>query len=76
MVLAATVVVLARMHLAAPVLTPILFALVFDLIFAPVYTWLWRRLPTGVALALAVPAATGLLLIESRFQNKGTRSPQ
>jgi predicted PurR-regulated permease PerM len=69
-VLAATVVVLARMHLAAPVFNPIFFALVFDLIFARVYTWLRRRLPTGVALAYAVPAATGLLLIESRLADQ------
>lgn len=36
-VLAATTIVLTGMHLAAPVLNPILFALVFGLIFAPVY---------------------------------------
>jgi AI-2 transport protein TqsA len=49
-VLAAVVVVLAGMHLAAPVLNPILFALVLGLIVAPVYAWLRRRLPTGLAL--------------------------
>ena len=51
-VLAATVVVLAGMRLAAPVLNPILFAVVFALIFAPVYAWLRRRLPLGLALVI------------------------
>jgi AI-2 transport protein TqsA len=50
--MAAIVVVLVGMHLAAPVLNPILFALVFGLIFSPVYAWLRRRLPTGVALVI------------------------
>jgi AI-2 transport protein TqsA len=51
-VLAAAVVVLVGVRLAAPVLNPILFAIVFALLFAPVYGWLQRRLPTGVALLL------------------------
>jgi AI-2 transport protein TqsA len=51
-VLAAVVVVLAGMHLAAPVLNPILCALVFGLLFAPVYAWLRRRLPAGLALVI------------------------
>lgn len=59
-VLAATIVVLAGMRLAAPILNPILFALVFGVIFAPVYAWLRRRLPTGVALMLML---IGLLLL-------------
>ena len=49
-ILAAAVVVLVGMRLSAPVLNPILFAVVFALLFAPVYGWLQRRLPTGVAL--------------------------
>jgi predicted PurR-regulated permease PerM len=48
--LAAVVVVLAGTHLAAPVLNLILFGLVFAALFAPVYGWLRRRLPTGLAL--------------------------
>jgi AI-2 transport protein TqsA len=47
-VLAAVVIVLAGMRLSAPVLNPILFAIVF----APVYAWLRRRLPTGLALVI------------------------
>jgi AI-2 transport protein TqsA len=51
LVLAATVVVLAGMHLSAPILNPILFALVLSLLFSPAYSWLKRRgLPTPLAL--------------------------
>ncbi len=53
-VLAAVVAVLAGMHLAAPILNPILFAKVFSLLCVPAYTWLARRLPSVVAL-LALP---------------------
>jgi AI-2 transport protein TqsA len=59
-VLAATVVVLAGMHLAAPVLNPVLFALVFGLLFAPLYAWLRRRLPAGLALVIMLG---GLVII-------------
>ena len=52
-ILAAAVVVLVGVRLSAPVLNPILFAVVFALLFAPVYGWLLRRLPTGVALLLS-----------------------
>jgi AI-2 transport protein TqsA len=59
-VLAAAVVVLVGVRLSAPVLNPILFAVVFGLLVAPVYGWLLRRLPTGVALLLTF---VGLLII-------------
>jgi AI-2 transport protein TqsA len=59
-ILAAAVVVLVGVRLSAPVLNPILFAVVFALLFAPVYGWLLRRLPTGVALLLTF---VGLLII-------------
>jgi AI-2 transport protein TqsA len=59
-VLAATVVVLVGVRLSAPVLNSILFAVVFALLFAPVYGWLLRRLPAGVALLLTF---VGLLII-------------
>jgi AI-2 transport protein TqsA len=59
-ILAATVVVLVGVRLSAPVLNPILFAVVFGLLCAPVYGWLLRRLPTGVALLLTF---VGLLII-------------
>ena len=59
-VLAAAVVVLVGVRLSAPVLNPILFAIVFALLCAPVYGWLLRRLPTGVALLLTF---VGLLII-------------
>ncbi len=58
--LAATVVVLVGVRLAAPVLNPILFAIVFGLLCAPVYGWLLRRLPTGLAL---LAMFVGLLII-------------
>src|SRR5215211_5292194 len=51
--LAATVVVLVRMRLAAPILNPILFALVLSLLFSPIYAWLRRhRIPTPLALVI------------------------
>jgi AI-2 transport protein TqsA len=59
-ILAAAVVVLVGVRLSAPVLNPILFAVVFGLLCAPVYGWLLRRLPTGVALLLTF---VGLLII-------------
>lgn len=59
-VLAATVVVLVGVHLAAPVLNPILFAVVFGLLFSPLYGWLLRQLPTGLALVVTF---VGLLII-------------
>ena len=59
-VLAAAVVVLVGVRLSAPVLNPILFAVVFGLLCAPVYGWLLRRLPAGVALLLTF---VGLLII-------------
>ena len=59
-VLAAAVVVLVGVRLSAPVLNPILFAIVFGLLCAPVYGWLLRRLPAGVALLLTF---VGLLII-------------
>jgi predicted PurR-regulated permease PerM len=59
LVLAATVVVLVGLRLSAPVLNPILFAVVFSLLCAPVYGWLRRRLPTGLALLITF---VGLLI--------------
>ena len=59
-ILAAAVVVLVGVRFSAPVLNPILFAVVFALLVAPVYGWLLRRLPTGVALLLTF---VGLLII-------------
>jgi AI-2 transport protein TqsA len=59
-ILAAAVVVLVGVRLSAPVLNPILFAVVFGLLCAPVYGWLLRRLPAGVALLLTFG---GLLII-------------
>ena len=42
-VLATTVVVFVGMHLAAPILAPILFAVILVLLFSPIYAWLRRR---------------------------------
>jgi AI-2 transport protein TqsA len=64
-ILAAAVVVLVGVRLSAPVLNPILFAIVFALLFAPVYGWLQRRLPAGVALLLSFVAL--LIIIMGLF---------
>jgi predicted PurR-regulated permease PerM len=60
LILAATVVVLAGLRVAAPVLNPIFFAIVFSLLCSPVYAFLRRRLPNALALVLML---VGLLLI-------------
>ncbi len=61
LVLAATVVVLAGMRLASPILNPILFAVVLSLLFAPIYAWLRRRrVPTPVALVVKLVGLTAL----------------
>jgi AI-2 transport protein TqsA len=59
-VLAAVVVELAGMRLSAPVLNPILFALVFAALFGRVYSWLRRRLPTGLTLLGMLVGLTSL----------------
>jgi AI-2 transport protein TqsA len=61
--LAATVVVFVGMHLAAPILNPILFALVLSLLFSPIYAWLRRRrIPTPLALVIMLVGLTILFL--------------
>src|SRR5215208_6134850 len=60
-ILAAAVVVLVGVRLSAPVLNPILFAVVFCLLFSPVYGWLLRRLPTGLALMIMFVGLFALL---------------
>src|SRR3712207_8591213 len=61
--LAATVVVLAGIHLGAPILNPILFAVVLSLLFYPVYSWLTRRgIPTALALILMLVGLTILFV--------------
>ena len=62
LVLAATVVVLVGMRLGAPILNPILFAVVLSLLFSPVYSWLRRRLPTGLALVVMLVGLTILFV--------------
>jgi AI-2 transport protein TqsA len=60
-VLAAVVIVMVGIHLAAPLLNPILFALVLSLLFSPLYTWL-KRVGTPTSLAL-IAMLVGLVLI-------------
>src|SRR5215216_4514640 len=61
--LAATVVVFVGMHLAAPILNPILFAVVLALLFSPVYAWLRRHcIPTPLALVIMLVGLTVLFL--------------
>jgi AI-2 transport protein TqsA len=62
LVLAATVVVLVGVRLAAPILNPILFAVVLTLLFSPLYSWLRRRLPTGLALLIMLVVLTILFV--------------
>jgi AI-2 transport protein TqsA len=62
LVLAATVVVLVGVRLAAPILNPILFAVVLTLLFSPLYSWLRRRLPTGLALLVMLVVLTILFM--------------
>jgi AI-2 transport protein TqsA len=62
LVLAATVVVLVGMRLGAPILNPILFAVVLSLLFSPVYSWLRRRLPSGLALLVMLVILTILFV--------------
>lgn len=60
-VLAATVIILAGLSLAAPILNPILIALVLALIFAPVHAWLLRRkLPSWLAIIIMLLGVTAL----------------
>jgi AI-2 transport protein TqsA len=62
--LAATVVVLAGIHLAAPILNPIFFAIVLTLLFYPVYSWLRRRgIPTPLALIIMLVGLTILFVV-------------
>src|SRR5215211_3137441 len=62
LVLAATVVVLVGIRLGAPILNPILFAVVLSLLFSPVYAWLRRRFPTGLALLVMLVILTVLFV--------------
>jgi AI-2 transport protein TqsA len=71
LVLAATVVVLAGVSLAAPILNPILFAIVLALLFSPVYSWLLRRGLTS-PLALVVMLVILTILFVGLFFILGT----
>jgi len=63
LILAATVVVLAGMRLAAPILNPLLFAVVLSLLFNPIYSWLkGRGLPAPLALLVMLAGLTTLFV--------------
>ena len=63
LLLAALVVVFARMKLAAPIVDPILFALVLALLFSPIYAWLRQhRVPTPLALVIMLVGLSVLFL--------------
>src|SRR5919112_5683009 len=63
LLLSATIVVFIGMHLAAPILDPILFAVVLALLFSPIYGWLRRhRVPTPLALVIMLVGLTVLFL--------------
>lgn len=58
--LAATIVVLAGMRAAAPILNPILFSTILAIIFYPLYTWLKRHMPTPLAIVLIMAGLIAL----------------
>jgi len=63
LILAATVVVLAGMRLAVPILNSVLFAVVLSLLVSPLYSWLKRRgIPTPLALVTMLVGLTIVFL--------------
>ena len=54
LILAAAVVLLAGVHFAASMLLPIMMGSFFGVLLAPIYGWLNRRIPRGLALLLSI----------------------
>jgi AI-2 transport protein TqsA len=60
--LAATAILLFAMRLAAAIVTPVLLSCFFAVLLTPVYRWLKKRLPAGLALLLSL-SVMGLVAI-------------
>jgi len=54
LIAAAAVVLLAGMHLAAEIVTPVLLAIFFAVLLSPIYGWLKKKVPGGLALLLTL----------------------
>lgn len=54
LILVGAVIILAGMHFAASILTPILLAIFIAVLLNPIYSWLGRRMPGGLALLLTL----------------------
>jgi predicted PurR-regulated permease PerM len=63
LILASAVVVLAVMHLSASFLVPVFLSVFFATLLTPIYSWLKKRLPKGLALLLSI----GLLVLIALF---------
>ena len=54
MILAAVAIILIAMHLSASFLMPILMGMFFAVLLSPIFRWLKRRIPAGLALLLSI----------------------
>lgn len=63
LILASAVVFLAAMHFAASFLVPVLLGIFFATLLTPIYRWLKKRVPVGLALLLSI----GFLLLVALF---------
>jgi predicted PurR-regulated permease PerM len=63
LILASAVIFLAAMHFAASFLVPVLLGIFFATLLTPIYRWLKKRVPVGLALLLSI----GFLLLVALF---------
>jgi AI-2 transport protein TqsA len=63
LILASAAVLLTAMHFAASFLVPVLLGIFFATLLTPIYRWLKKRLPSGLALLLSI----GFLLLLALF---------
>jgi AI-2 transport protein TqsA len=54
LILASAVILLAGIHFAASIVTPVLLAIFFAVLLSPIYSWLKKKLPAGLALLLTL----------------------
>ena len=62
LILAGSVILLAGMHFAASILTPILLAIFIAVLLSPIYGWLKRRMPGGLAVLLTLFVLVGVAI--------------
>jgi predicted PurR-regulated permease PerM len=75
LLLAASVIILAGMSAAAPMLNPILLGLFSAIIFSPVYSWLKRRgLATGLAMLVMFVGVGALFVLLGYLMARGVNS--